>query len=70
VPRPSAVPLEEALKDYEAFLEGFKKRPDMSEGLAKVEPLVEDAFARLHQHALPYFKKIATAAEVHLPIQA
>jgi hypothetical protein len=69
-PRPSSVPLEEALKDYEAFVEGFKKRPDVSEGLAKVEPLVEDAFARLRQHALPYFKKIATAAEVDLPLQA
>jgi hypothetical protein len=70
VPRPSAVPLEEALKDYEAFVEGFKKRPDVSEGLGNVEPLVEDAFARLRQHALPYFKKVATAAEFDLPLQA
>lgn len=65
-PRPSAVPLEEALKDYDAFLEGFR-RPDLSEGLAKVEPVLKDAFARLREHALPYFERIATAAEIGLP---
>ena len=69
-PRPSAVPLEEALKDYDAFLEGFKKRPDISEGLAKVEPVVGDAFAHLRQHALPYFEKIAAAAGVKLSLKA
>jgi hypothetical protein len=67
VPRPSGVPLEAALKDYDSFLEGFGKRPDVSERLARVEPLVEDAFSRLRQHAVPYFKKITTAAGVDLP---
>jgi hypothetical protein len=60
-PRLAATPLEKALEDYDAFLERFKKRPDISEALARIGPAMEDAFTRLRQYALPYFRKIAAA---------
>jgi hypothetical protein len=65
-PSPSAVPLDEALKDYGAFLEGVKNRPNVSEVIARVAPAVEDVFVRLREHGLPYFREIATAAGVTL----
>jgi len=68
-PRPSAVPLEEALKNYDGFLEGLK-RPDLSEGLAKVDPTVKEAFERIREQALPYFERITAAAGISLHVKA
>jgi hypothetical protein len=61
-PRPSAVPLEDALADYGAFLQSFR-RPPVSEILSNVEPAVSDALLKIREHAVPYFEEIAKSVK-------
>lgn len=70
VPRASTVPLEEVVNDYQGFLDRFQAQPPIPEVLSRVEPIVDDAFRRIREYAMPYFERVAKASGHHLQLDA
>ncbi len=64
-PQLSKVPLGDALRDYEGFLGRFSNPPDIDEAMSRVEPQVNDAIRRVREYAIPYFGRVAKAAQIH-----
>lgn len=69
-PRASTIPLEEALKDYQGFLDRFRDQAPLPEVLSKVEPMVNDAFRMIREYAIPYLERVAQFAGHRLELKA